>query len=444
MRKIFTTIAVTIIAATMAQAQLKVTSTGMVGLGTGSVKPNAALDLGTANFVKGNPIFLMYNDNNTGFFTGTKMGFYINNFCDNNLNLVFPEVAAFPGLFTICGKNTAGISLRQYFSIAGMTGNVGIGSSPNNDKVTINGGSGTGLSVYVNQLVDWGHSIASYVTRANTVSYAVNLNGTDKFWVSGDGNVWANGSYWTSDSSMKKNIIKMQKSTSLSIIKKLNGFNYDFKNDSNILASKTRKSKIYKGQHFGLIAQEVENILPELVGTNRDGSKAINYIELIPFIIESIKEQQVGVDSLKTVIIEQSNIITSYKKQINSLEDEISTLQQTINTCCKSSGSKTKSNVENDNIDILTSQTSTAVLYQNSPNPFKQSTTIKLELPQTIVSALVCIYDLNGRQLKCFTVTGRGNTSVQITASELSAGMYHYALIADGNLIDTKTMVLTE
>jgi len=55
----------------------------------------------------------------------------------------------------------------------------------------------------------------------------------------------------------------------------------------------------------------------------------------------------------------------------------------------------------------------------------------------------VCIYDLNGRQLKCLTVSGRGNTSVQIFGNELTAGLYHYVLIADGALIDTKIMVLT-
>jgi len=411
----------------MAQAQLKVTSTGTVGIGTTTPFANSKLD------VEGN-VYIPYN---TSYWIGSTdeskprlrmhhSGLTGDAYIDFLPNLHFRN----------------GYTDAMYIS---SLGNVGIGTSANTqDKLTINGGSGVGLSVYVNQAADWGHSIATYVTRANTVSYAVNLNGTDKFWVSGDGNIWAKGSYWTSDSSMKKNITKMQKSTSLSILKKLNGFNYDFKNDSNILASKTLKSKTYKGQHFGLIAQDVETILPELIGTNRDGSKAINYIELIPFIIESIKEQQSSFDSLKTIIADQANTISKYNKQLNTMDDEISSLQQTINSCCKSSGSKTKSNIENDNSDILTTQTTTAVLYQNSPNPFKQSTTIKLELPQTIVNALVCIYDLTGRQLKCFTVTERGNTSVQINASQLTAGMYHYALIADGNLIDTKTMVLTE
>jgi hypothetical protein len=66
-----------------------------------------------------------------------------------------------------------------------------------------------------------------------------------------------------------------------------------------------------------------------------------------------------------------------------------------------------------------------------------------MELPQTVGSAMICIYDLTGRQLKCLPVGGRGTTTVEVYGSELTAGLYHYALIADGTLIDTKTMVLT-
>ena len=92
---------------------------------------------------------------------------------------------------------------------------------------------------------------------------------------------------------------------------------------------------------------------------------------------------------------------------------------------------------------LTTKATQAIKLYQNAPNPFKAKTTIKLEIPETVGSAMVCIYDLTGRQLKCLGVSGRGTTSVQIFGNELTAGLYHYALIADGNLIDTKTMILT-
>ena len=92
---------------------------------------------------------------------------------------------------------------------------------------------------------------------------------------------------------------------------------------------------------------------------------------------------------------------------------------------------------------LTTKATQAIKLYQNAPNPFKAKTTIKLEIPETVGSAMVCIYDLTGRQLKCLPVGDRGTTQVEIYGNELTSGLYHYGLIADGVLIDTKTMVLT-
>lgn len=60
-----------------------------------------------------------------------------------------------------------------------------------------------------------------------------------------------------------------------------------------------------------------------------------------------------------------------------------------------------------------------------------------------IRSASIGIYDLNGKQLKHYplqldTTTGK----VEITASELVSGMYLYALLIDGTMIDSKRMIL--
>jgi hypothetical protein len=50
---------------------------------------------------------------------------------------------------------------------------------------------------------------------------------------------------------------------------------------------------------------------------------------------------------------------------------------------------------------------------------------------------------MQGTQLKSILITQRGNSSITIMGSELRAGMYFYALIADGQEIDTKRMILT-
>jgi hypothetical protein len=56
------------------------------------------------------------------------------------------------------------------------------------------------------------------------------------------------------------------------------------------------------GNDIGVIAQEVEQILPQAVQTRDSGMKAVRYEKLIPLLIETIKEQQNQIDELKNKI----------------------------------------------------------------------------------------------------------------------------------------------
>ena len=85
-----------------------------------------------------------------------------------------------------------------------------------------------------------------------------------------------------------------------------------------------------------------------------------------------------------------------------------------------------------------------AVLLQNNPNPFDAETEIRMMLPDNVGMASVMIYNLEGKQMRSIQVAARGDVSVKLSASELAAGMYLYALIADGKVMDTKRMVLTK
>jgi hypothetical protein len=52
----------------------------------------------------------------------------------------------------------------------------------------------------------------------------------------------------------------------------------------------------------GVIAQEIEEILPELVQTRESGYKAVKYDKLVALLIEGMKEQQVQIDNLKSEV----------------------------------------------------------------------------------------------------------------------------------------------
>ena len=57
-------------------------------------------------------------------------------------------------------------------------------------------------------------------------------------------------------------------------------------------------------KQIGVIAQEVETILPELVSTDNNGYKAVDYSKLTPVLIEAMKEQQAIIESQQKEIDE--------------------------------------------------------------------------------------------------------------------------------------------
>lgn len=58
---------------------------------------------------------------------------------------------------------------------------------------------------------------------------------------------------------------------------------------------------------YGVIAQEIENILPELVHTGQDGKKTVSYDQIIPFLIAAVKKQQTEIDELKYLVREKGH-----------------------------------------------------------------------------------------------------------------------------------------
>ena len=93
----------------------------------------------------------------------------------------------------------------------------------------------------------------------------------------------------TSDVSLKENIKTI--SSPLDKLNRISGYNFDWK---------PSEYEHLKGSDVGVLAHEVEQIIPEAVTTRSNGIKAVNYTKVIPLLIESIKE-------LKQQIIELKN-----------------------------------------------------------------------------------------------------------------------------------------
>lgn len=162
---------------------------------------------------------------------------------------------------------------------------------------------------------------------------------------------------------------------------------------------------------YGFIAQEVEEVMPELVHTDKNGYKSVDYIGVIPILVNAVQELRAELAELKGETAPKS---PSHAPQ------------QTAGT------------------DGLAAALNKPTLYQNIPNPFNSDTHIRLCLPESVHQADLFIYDLQGHQVRRLEVVQRGETSVTVNASELPAGMYIYTLIADGQEIDSKRMILTK
>jgi beta-glucanase (GH16 family) len=83
-------------------------------------------------------------------------------------------------------------------------------------------------------------------------------------------------------------------------------------------------------------------------------------------------------------------------------------------------------------------------VYQNYPNPFADRTTIECYIPQTFENVNLQVYNVCGSLIKDIDVLERETVSIEINADELSStGIYTYLLIGDGQIIESKQMILS-
>jgi len=96
--------------------------------------------------------------------------------------------------------------------------------------------------------------------------------------------------YYSSDERLKDNITPIE--NSLEKVGQLKGYEFDW-NDN---------QEVYEGHDVGVIAQEVEKVVPEIVETREhDGYKAVKYEKLVPLLINAINELKAEIEELKVI-----------------------------------------------------------------------------------------------------------------------------------------------
>jgi len=223
-------------------------------------------------------------------------------------------------------------------------------------------------------------------------------------------NVYAYNYPSVSDARQKENIRDIQ--NALSIVLKMRGVKYDLKKEyayTDIMIKEPEDEERLENERkdiYGFIAQELEEAAPEVIlYDDSTDVYTINYQQVIPLLAEAIKD-------LNEMIIKLD--------EKSKAEDEKS--------------------AEEPDMEYSTE----AMLSRNRPNPFNENTTIEYYLPSGVQKANLYVYDLQGKQIKSMPINEREYGQVTLYGSELQPGIYHYSLIADGQLIGIEKMVLTD
>jgi hypothetical protein len=487
------------ISGTMTEA-MRISRLGKVGIGTNN--PNEKLEVyhGHIRVTGGTGEGIRFRSDNG---SSSKFGLY---FIDNS------DVEQWRMMNDYSANNTNDIRFVSDYASSHVNvltlqkaGNVGIGTTSPGRKLHVVGNEGTlrleGTNhTYMEFFPDgpttrkgwfgYGASGDDNITLTNEISGAdiilaptagnVGIGTTspsDLLHVNGD--LYVNGDAtqltgtWGSDQMFKTDTSTIQ--NAMSIIRQLKPKSYYF-DTTNVWGLNFPSQKQY-----GFIAQELEQVLPELVTSKSQNAdvdtsgnvihpavtfKTVYYLELIAFLTKGIQEQQEKIEGLDSKTTLQDSVNTSLQNQLNQLtlnntvlqnqvnelvtngvlvQNQLNQLLETINGCCnagtRSMQVGTTYSESLQQTDVKLSDVQSIVLEQNVPNPFAEQTTINYTLPDNTTKAQMLFYNSQGKLIQSTELTQKGSGQLNVFASDLSNGIYTYTLIVDGKIVDSKKMI---
>ncbi|MFT3981565.1 MAG: tail fiber domain-containing protein [Ferruginibacter sp.] len=277
------------------------TGSGAVAIGSGAVASGfGATSIGYQTVANGLIATALGRETASRAFSSTSMGGYTKAKSDYSLVIgKYNDTTATDRLFEI-GYGTADNDRRNAVTVIN-NGNVGIGATSPlrplsfpavlGEKILLYPGSvgEVGIGVYGNELRLHSDNAGARVTFGTQTNAGV-FTEAGRFEISGgyalrvNGSIWANGTTYSSDARFKKNIATLP--GALQKIMQLRGVSYE------MMAEEYPSRNFTEGRQIGLLAQEVEAVVPEIVSTGDDGYKSVDYAKLVPVLIEAIKTQQ--------------------------------------------------------------------------------------------------------------------------------------------------------
>lgn len=238
------------------------------------------------------------------------------------------------------------------------------------------------------------------------------------------GNVFSTGLYIGSDAQLKLNVAtETDVLPSIMQVRPVT-YNYD--------VAQYKELNLSTEKQHGFIAQELARVFPEVVKESRysipnseglEGSSktflSVNYPGLISILFRGIQQQQQQIAELRAAVIATTVTPTTPETGRGTAGAD----RQVVT----SSG---------------TFEASKFSLAQNTPNPFSSSTTIRYSMPDGLRNGVIAVFDLTGKMMMQFNNLS-GKSQVIINGNALQPGMYIYTLLAEGQEVISKKMILT-
>jgi hypothetical protein len=235
-----------------------------------------------------------------------------------DLNSNVPSWAIHPGGFTInldwssngCGWGTVGVSrvihnYNEAWTTQTICGGITQYTNSSYETVYLRGGGNyfwetdgspaTTPTIYTASTVVNGQTIAPISSPLNT-PWAAGAG------AQGFGTIYAAGeitAYFSSDKRLKENIRVID--SAMGKVEKLRGVYFDW-TEENIKSRGGEDGYFVRKHDIGVIAQEVEAVLPEIVATRDDGTKVVKYEKLVALLIEAVKEQQKQINQISQAL----------------------------------------------------------------------------------------------------------------------------------------------
>jgi hypothetical protein len=336
------------------------------------------------------------------------------------------------------GASASGVTTGQHNVIIGegSGGNV----TTNSDNTCLGDESNVGATTYSNS------TAVGYkaTTNASNQVFLGNSSVTTLYCFGANASVGVAGTplvvdattgqigFGTSSKRYKKDIVPLEINTSL--LYNLRPVSFTYLKDNS--------------RSFGLIAEEVDKVIPELVFYRKakdviQGStseemvpEGVRYESLPTLLLAELQKQHAQLE-------EQKQVITDLKvksTKVDSLESQLKQIQSLVN---ESISTGKLSGVQDETGTTLQVQlANNVVLYQNEPNPFGESTVIRYYIPDNLSGdAFIVFYDAFGKEIKKTEITSKGKGQINTDTQNLTSGIYSYSLVIDGVVKDTKKMV---